>query len=174
MDQNRRPSAFLLERCECLGRVFDYFLAPFRGRYVTLDEILVVFLSQIAFWEWELDNLIYVFTTFDDRATAWEHDNGFGLASALKERGIWVRPGAVKNLKKVRQARAGQRAEVVAPIPELNRVIDRWNELLGLCEERILVPADARAEAVALGAHVLPDLGRFRKTRLADPNSPKT
>jgi hypothetical protein len=74
VDQNRRPSLYLEERCEGLARVLDFFLAPHRSRAPGPKEMLIVFLSQLGFWEWELDNLIYAFTTFDERATAWEHE----------------------------------------------------------------------------------------------------
>ena len=74
--QNRRPSAYLRERCETLGRVLDFFLAPHHGQSAGLDERLVVFLSQIGFWEWELDTLLYAVATFRERAQAWEHAGG--------------------------------------------------------------------------------------------------
>ena len=66
MDQNRRPSVYLQERAEDLWRVLDFFAAPHRGQ-APAREMLVVFLSQLSFWEWELDNLIYAFTTFEER-----------------------------------------------------------------------------------------------------------
>ena len=92
MDQNRRPSVYLQERAEDLGRVLDFFLAPHRGQAPGPKEILVVFLSQLGFWEWELDNLIYAFTTFRERATAWEHENGFGMANALRAGAFGLEP----------------------------------------------------------------------------------
>ena len=99
MDQNRRPSVYLQERADDLWRAFEFFTAPHRGQSPGAKEMLVVFLSQLGFWEWELDNLIYAFTTFEERATAWEHENGFGIANAAgavrgrqgDERFQWVR-----------------------------------------------------------------------------------
>lgn len=132
MDQNRRPSIYLQERAEGLARLLDYFTAPHRGQAPGSKEMLVVFLSQIGFWEWELDNMIYAFTTFEERATAWEHENGFGLANALRTKGIWIQTGAVKNLKLKRQARSGRRREVFAPVASMNQVIAQWNDLLSL------------------------------------------
>lgn len=127
-----------------------------------------MFLSQIEFWEWELDNLIYASRTFKDRATAWEHENGFGIGNALRTRGIWVQTAAVKDLKRKRQARSERKREVVAPVDSLNRVIRQWNELLGLCEERVLIPLEEREAAISSGAQLLHDLSRFRKPLLAD------
>jgi hypothetical protein len=168
MDQNRRPSVYLQERADDLGRVLEFFLAPHRGQSPAIDEMLVVFLSQFGFWEWELDNLIYAFTTFAERAQAWTHENGYGLGNALRAHGIWVRQSAVKDLKEKRQARSGRRAAVYAPVPHLNAVIRKWNEMLDLCEQRLLVPPRDREEAVQLGAQLLPDLSRFRKALLTE------
>src|SRR5262249_7018435 len=166
VDQNRRPSVYLQERAEDLGRVFDFFLAPHRGQSPGPKEMLVVFLSQLGFWEWELDNLVYAFTTFKERATAWEHENGFGIANALRTRGIWVQPAAVKDLKLKRQARSGRSAQVVAPVERLNTVIQQWNELLSLCEQRVLLPPGELQEAIQSGAQLLPELSKFRKPLL--------
>ncbi len=168
MDQNRRPSVYLQERAEDLGRVFDFFHAPHRGQSPGPKEMLVVFLSQLGFWEWELDNLIYAFTTFEERATAWEHENGFGLANALRTKGIWVQAAAVKDLKLKRQARSGRKREVFAPVGSLNHVINQWNELLGLCEQRVLIPPEERQEAIHSGAQLLADLSQFRKPLLPE------
>jgi len=151
-----------------LAQVLDFFLAPHRGQSPGIDEMLVVFLSQIGFWEWELDNLLYAFTPFDERSQAWDHENGIGIANALRTQGIWIRLTAVKGFKARRQARAGRRRAVFAPVDELNRVIGRWNQLLDLCEERVLVGPAERQEAVALGAQVLPDLCKFRKAPLGE------
>jgi hypothetical protein len=168
VDQNRRPSIYLQERAEDLGRVLDFFLAPHRGQAPGAKELLVVFLSQLGFWEWELDNLIYAFSTFEERATAWEHSNGIGIANALRTRGIWVQLSAVKNLKLKRQARSGRQRGVFAPVASLNRVLAQWNELLGLCEQRVLIPPEERNAAIHSGAQLMPDLSRFRKAPLAE------
>jgi hypothetical protein len=130
--------------------------------------MLVVFLSQLGFWVWELDNLVYAFTTFKERATAWEHANGFGIANSLRTRGIWVQAAAVKDLKLKRQARSGRQRRVFAPVASLNKVIQQWNDLLGLCELRVLIPREERQEALQSGARLLPDLSKFRKPVLAE------
>jgi hypothetical protein len=166
-DQQKRPSVYLVERCQELGRVLDFFLAPHQGQTPALDERLVVFLAQIGFWEWELDNLSYAFTSFAERSTAWEHESGYGIANELKARGILVRLSAVKDFRDKRVARAERRRRVVAPTRELNRVIGIWNALLDACEERVLVPRADRERAVELGAQLLADLSRFRKAPLA-------
>jgi hypothetical protein len=168
VDLNRRPSVYLQERAEGLGRVLDFFSAPHRGQAPGAKETLVVFLSQIAFWEWEVDNLVYAFTTFDDRATAWEHENGFGLANALRTKGIWVRTAAVAGLKLKRQARSGRRGGVFATVASLNKVLTQWNELLSACEKRVLIPAEEREAALQSGAQLMPDLARYRKAILAE------
>jgi hypothetical protein len=166
VDQQKRPSVYLLERCRELGRVMDFFLAPNQGRTPGLNERLIVFLSQLDFWQWELDNLVYAFTTFSERACAWEHESGIGIANELRTRGILVEVAAVKDLKRKRQARAERQWRVVAPVQELNAVIALWNQVLDACEDRVLVPLEERQRAIALGAQVLPDLSGFRKELL--------
>jgi hypothetical protein len=168
VDQNRRPSIYLQERVEELGHVFDFFTAPHRGQSPGAKEMFVVFLSQLGFWEWELDNLIYAFTTFEERATAWEHENGIGIANALRTKGIWVQMAAVKNLKLKRQARSGRRRGVYAPVDSLNKVIKQWNDLLDLCEQRVLIPPEERENAIRSGAQLMADLSKFRKTLLPE------
>lgn len=166
MDQLRRPSIYLQERAEGLGRVLEFFLAPQRGQSPGPKEMLVVFLAQLGFWEWELDNLVYAFQTFAERAEAWEHENGFGIANALKTRGLWVQTAAVKDFKARRQARASRKHAVFAPIQSLNQVNAQWNELLELCEQRVLIAGEERALALVSGVQMLPDLAPFRKAPL--------
>jgi hypothetical protein len=89
--------------------------------------------------------------------------NGFGLANALRTKGIWVQAAAVKDLKMKRQAGSGRRREVFAPVESLNKVITQWNALLELCEERVLIEAEERVVVLRSGVDMLPDLGRFRK-----------
>jgi hypothetical protein len=168
VQQNRRPSIYLQERCDDFARVLEFFTAPHRGGAPGATEMMVVFLSQLAFWEWELDNLIYAFTTFEERAQAWEHESGFGIANVLRTKGIWVQSGAVKNLKIKRQARSGKRRDVFAPVESLNKVITQWNDVLTLCEERVLISPEERDVAKQSGAHILNDLSKFRKAPLAE------
>src|SRR5262245_36951799 len=151
-----------------MARVLEFFLAPHRGQSPGIDEMLVVFLTQIGFWDWEMDNLIDAFAGFDERSQAWDHENGYGMVNALRTQGIWVRLSAVKGMKQKRQARAGRKRGVYAPVDQLNRAIDQWNQLLDLCEQRVLVPAEDRREAVALGARLLADLSKYRKKPLAE------
>jgi hypothetical protein len=168
VDQNRRPSIYLQERAEDLGRVLDFFTAPHRGQAPGSKEMLVVFLSQLGFWEWELDNLIYAYTTFEERATAWEHESGFGIANVLRTKGIWVQTAAIKDLKLKRQVRSGRQREVFAPIAALNKVIVQWNDLLKICEQRVLIPAEERDVAMQSGAQLMADLSKFRKALLVE------
>ena len=168
MHQNRRPSIYLQERAEDLGRVFDFFTAPHRGQAPGAKEMLVVFLSQLGFWEWELDNLIYAFATFEERATAWEHENGFGIANVLRTKGIWVQTAAVKDLKLKRHVRSERRRGVFAPVASLNKVIAQWNDLLRLCEDRVLISSEEREAAMQSGVQLIPDLSKFRKPLLSE------
>jgi hypothetical protein len=163
MERAQRPSVYLEEKCDTLGHVLSFFCAEQTGFAQTRAEKLVVFLTQIDFWEWELDNLIYSFATFAERSKAWEHQNGYGMVNALRARGIPVRVGAVKDLKERRQSRSDKVRRVVSPTTRLNEVITQWNQVLELCEEKVLVPAEERQRDIELGAQFLPDLSRYRK-----------
>src|SRR5262245_44105229 len=169
MDQNKRPSVYLQERCDSVEQALTFFLEAHHGQSTGMDERLVVFLSQLAFWEWEVDNLVYAFTSFAERARAWTHTNSYGLAEALRTRGLLLRPAVVVKLKEKRQARPDRRGGVFAPVARLNQVLARWNQLLDLCEERLLAPVEERQEALRLGAAVEPDLSRWRKEPLPAP-----
>jgi hypothetical protein len=131
-----------------------------------LQERLVAFLVQIDFWDWEMENLIYSFGSFAERSQAWEFESGQGLANGLKSRGIWIRFGAVKGIKGRRKSRGHFATRVVAPVDALNSLIEKWNALLAACEEHVLIPGDERQRASELGAYVLLDLARYRKTPL--------
>jgi hypothetical protein len=166
MEREKRPSVYLEEKCHALSQVLDFFSAPPSALLQSLDEKLVVFLSQLEFWEWELDNLIYSFTTFVDRVKAWDQYSGRALVDSLKGRGIPVRVSAVKNLNEKRMARKERVRQVEAPAAQLNDVIEKWNNLLRACEQRVLVPEDERQRSIQLGAQFLPDLSRYRKAVL--------
>ncbi len=66
-----RPSVYLLNKCEAVDKVLDFFLAT-EGSYCrTLAEKRAVFLAQIDFWDWEIENLIFSFDSFMERVKAW-------------------------------------------------------------------------------------------------------
>ncbi len=172
MRENKRPSVYLEEKCAALDQVLDYLNqgSSLRPRV----ERLVALLVQIDFWDWEMDNLIYSFTSFAERAQAWEFENGQGLANGLKTRGFWVRFGAVKGIKSRRQwvtMHWGSASQVIAPWTALNALIEKWNQLIAACEEEVLIAREERERAASVGAHILLDLSRYRKLRVSAPNA---
>ncbi|MBV8576982.1 MAG: hypothetical protein JOZ58_18335 [Acetobacteraceae bacterium] len=72
----------------------------------------------------------------------------------------------MKDLKIKRQARSGHKRGVMAPVASLNKVISQWNDLLRLCEERVLIPPEEREAALQSGAQLMPDLSKYRKAAL--------
>jgi hypothetical protein len=163
VDYNKRPSVYLVEKCETLQTVLNFFLNEDATHGRTANEKLLVFLLQLDFWEWEVDNLIYSFESFATRAASWEHENAYGFVNVLKNRGIAVNIQALGNLKGRRQDRAKWASRVIAPTESLNNVLAKWNELITRCEERILVPKTERSKMAEWGIELLPDLSRFRK-----------
>lgn len=85
----KRPSVYLEEKCEGLEKVLDFFLDRQGKLFKPADEKLLVFLHQLDFWDWEIDNLIFSFDNFEERSKAWETK---GLAEYLNNRfGILVK-----------------------------------------------------------------------------------
>jgi hypothetical protein len=170
-----RPSVYLEEKCEGLEKVIDFFLSSKGGLLKPADEKLLVFLHQIDFWDWEIENLIFSFDNFEERSRAWETTGG--IAAYLNNRfGILVKNKTADRVELDRRYRevrrrykewwnpdAAKKNEVYAPWEKLVKVVDKWNQLITLCEERVLVAEKHRKTAADLGAQVLPNLDKFRK-----------
>lgn len=163
MRKHERPSVYLEEKCANMQRTLGFFLDGSHNRCI--NEKLVTFLSQIDFWDWEIENMIFSFTNFEERSKAWESRQGF--AEALRnEHGILLRRGIEGDWLWKRGWRSKATTEVYAPFGHLNEVIKRWNKLLRTCEERVLVNEDKLENYTKLGAQVAPNLDKYRKKEL--------
>jgi len=152
-----RPSRYLIERIEAMERVIDFFATVSAG--VALKEKQAVFLAQIDFWDWEMDNIVYACEQFRVRAQAWNVSHG-RLNDLLEGRGFLTKPRLV-----VRYPWHEPKA-VVAPFENLNRLVRAWNELLESaekhcvnekraanvkrCDGEVVMPVDFRKEEVAM------------------------
>ena len=158
-----RPSVYLLKKAECLLEAINFFLGSGRGTWASAAEKRLVFLSQIEFWEWEVDNLVFSFESFAERSVAWE--NVDEIRKQLARLGISARSKVLHGLEVDRRWSKWYRQQqdpVVAPMEALGSVVSRWNELLDLCEKKLLYPtAD---EAIKLGAAIVADLAKYRKS----------
>jgi hypothetical protein len=165
MDLPTRPSNYLAAKADALSQVITFFK---KGDGTA--HLLAVFLAQIDFWHWEMENLIFSFDTFEQRARAW------GKAHDLHE--MVSARFAVKRQKLERaeqhrkwlqwigldlRSREGHdlRSRVYAPYDKLNEVLDEWNDLLFLTEQR-LMPSEVRDYARKFNLQVETDLARYR------------
>lgn len=147
-----KPSVYLTEKCQVLKKVLTFFLDSTSGYCRSVTEKRVVFLAQIDFWDWEMDELIFSFDQFDERSKVWQSE--VSLTDSLANRGILVRNSVLRDISEKRWRREVRyrpvldndeityvRPEteyVTAPLDELNVVIRRWNKLLEMCEQNVL------------------------------------
>ncbi len=105
------------------------------------------------------ETLLFSFDNFKERSAAWE--DLINPIDQIKDNfGILVKP---KVGEAVIYDRCRQEPDIVPPWAELNKVINKWNNLLEYCEERILVGEKTRNNAVNLGVDVLKNLDKYRK-----------
>jgi hypothetical protein len=132
----QRPSGYLEERCEALERVLDSYLAAEQASTPSSDDLLLHFAGQLPFWNAELEVLIGSFDEFEKRSQSWQSERG--LEEALRTQGLYVNSRALKYLKKKQGDKKSGSTKVVAPFARLNRVIEKWNHLLSLVNERLV------------------------------------
>ncbi len=155
-----KPSVYLVEKCETFSNVLGYFLAA-KGSYKKpINEKLLVFLAQIDWWDWEIENLIFSFDNFVERSKLWK-TMGDLPEKVFKDFGVMVNPKVGDKIIYDRAYRV--EPEIVAPWEDLNVVIDKWNRLVAYCEERLLADEKVRKSAVDLGAGVR-DLSKYKKS----------
>ena len=124
-----RTSLYLVRRAEALLGSLRFFLNdtgnPLARR--------LVFLAQVDFWEWEMENLIYSFTNFAERSKSWQSPEH--LKDKLWTAGVLVDAKLSASIKwrhgmwHVR--REGRR---VAPAELLAEAVKEWNQLIDLAE----------------------------------------
>lgn len=130
-----KPSAYLTGKCECLERVIDFFLSKNGGFCRTVKDKRTVFLSQISFWDWEMDELIYTVTSFGERAKSWESVGS--MRESLVQTGILVPQSLLDKIESDRgwHYRQLEGNVVTPPTDSLKIVIDKWNQLIAICED---------------------------------------
>lgn len=149
MKEEKRPSVYLLNKCQAISTVLDFFLSG--SEKYSATERRVVFMSQIDFWDWEMAELIFSFENFKERSIAWKTEK-YDFLKLLHKNKILLQNTSVWHWP---------REEVVAPIAELNATIKKWNKLIDLCEKLM----DKRA--VENDPALLKNLDKFRKKELA-------
>lgn len=157
-----KPSLYLLDKCENLEKVLNFFRGE-KGSFNSPGiQKRLVFLAQIDFWDWEMDELIYSVSSFDERSKVWL--SSLDLVQALGKEGMMIKNAVLEKITWITDRHWDEKKVTVAPVERLNQVIDKWNKLLNLCEESLF---DKQVKnAVELGANFKKDLSKFKKTPL--------
>lgn len=158
-----RPSVYLVEKCQALEKTLQFFVSSYGG---SLVERRLTFLAQIDFWDWEMDELMFAVQNFSKRAQAWIAGKG-SLDILLKKQGFVVKTKKLENALIDRHWVTKYRQQVKAPIRQLNKVIEKWNELLVLCESLL------QKDLERYGVVAEKDLSKYRKKEVDPDEYPK-
>lgn len=139
--KKERNSEYLLNKCKNLQNSLTYFTL---GDSKTRAEIRrIIFLAQIDFWDWEIEELIFSFQNWKIRSKAWEgctaeifkmlKDNNISLKlNEMSSIDYWV-----KNRYYDINSKYNEVEVVIPPKEELLKTINIYNNLLILCEKEI-------------------------------------
>lgn len=159
--EKSRSSQYLVEKCLALRQALEFFSKSGGRAGHGVEDRLMVFLAQIDFWEWEVDNLVYSFTTFCERQDAWEDPT-----KAIRLKGFACRPRCVAKASWANYARrySGRVTEVTAPLDALNDCLKQWDSILTECKERVL--SEQRIEQYRNIGASLVSIEKYRKGRM--------
>lgn len=165
--EKEKPSAYLVGKCECLATVVDFFASNNGGYHRSVKDKRTVFLSQIDFWDWEMDELIYSVSSFSERSKAWESCST--LRESLSKLGIPVDPAVVYKIESDRGWNTYflGKNNVVPPTEALNAVIKKWNKLLKVCEDTLLMDRKQLANLEEMGCQFVQNLDKYRKKEIS-------
>jgi hypothetical protein len=151
-----RTSLYLVRRAEALLGALRFF-ANESGNPMARR---LVFLAQIDFWEWEIENLIYSFTNFSERSQSWQSPQH--VKDKLWEIGVVV---DLKLSGRVRWKRGMWRVQQegrrVAPVELLADTVETWNKLIDLAEMHFVRPVRDKIERFNIQARK--DLQHLKK-----------
>ena len=161
--EKEKPSVYLAGKCECLAKVVEYFANNSGGFCRSLKDKRTTFLSQIDFWDWEMDELIYSVESFTERSKAWESSGT--MKECLAKLGIPVDPAIVYKIESDRgwNIYALGKNQVVAPVEALNNVIKKWNKLVKLCEDTLLMERKEVISLGEMGCQLIQNLDKYKK-----------
>ena len=162
-----KPSAYLVGKCECLGKVVDFFASNSGGYCRTVKDKRAVFLSQIDFWDWEMDELVYSVESFEERSKAWE--TAGTLRECLAKLQIPVDPAILYKIESERgwNVYTLGKNQVTAPYEALNDIIRKWNKLLDICESTLLLDKKEIMKLTEMNCNFIPNLDKYRKKERA-------
>lgn len=164
-----RNSAYLEQKALGLQQALKFFLASSHGQ--GREERLLAFLDQIDFWDWEVEELMFSFKNFAERAEAFSTTTPGERAAT---QGILVKDAKARDLQFERRYAAtmernyGMRTKghvpVVAPEDALEATLATWHDLLTAAERSVMATPGTVENAVRAGVTgYQKDLSKFRK-----------
>ena len=159
---NERTSVFLESRVTQLRQVVEFFSAK-SGAAGTRR--LLVFLTQIEFWNWEFDCLRYAAEGFAGRAVGWRTPPS-GVEEGLIELGFRVKRHALDAVKDELRTQPSSVASVSVPRKQYDALVVEWNGLLTRAQD--LFDEGRITHDVGTGASIKADLAGYRKRPLQD------
>lgn len=158
---NERTSVFLESRVAQLRQVVAFF-ADKPGAAGTRR--LLVFLTQLEFWNWEFDCLRHAAEGFAGRALGWRTPAS-GVEAGLVESGFRVKRHVLAEVREELREHGGSVASVFVPRKQFNALVAEWNALLARAED--LFDERRLVDELATGASLKTDLAAYRKQPLA-------
>lgn len=135
-----KPSIYLKTKAEALYNSLDYMIQSSGSKSIV--EKTVVFLAQIDFWDWEMEELIFSFKNFEERSKVWDSTD---VNNLLSKNNFAINKKTISKLQDLFYSKDfayriyGQRREkVVAPYEILNKTIKKWNDVLDECKHRLM------------------------------------
>ena len=154
---NERTSVFLETRVDQLRQAIEFF-ATKTGAAGTRR--VMTFLTQIEFWNWEFDCIMYAMESFGSRSLGWRTPAS-GVEPALIELGFRLKRRILEQAKEEVRSHGSAVATVSVPKRKYNAMVAEWNALLERGEDLF---DTGRLEAdSSFGATLQSDLARFRK-----------
>jgi hypothetical protein len=153
-----RTSLYLTRKAEALLGALRFFHESGGGSDTALQRRLE-FLAQSDFWEWEIDNLIYSFTNFQERSKTWQ--SAAHATAKLGSLGIVIHAKVAQKVKWKGRWQVDARTRRVAPIEMLREVVELWNLLVDAAEAQFVSPMRGQAERWSIRA--LTSLRHMRK-----------
>lgn len=148
---SKRNSVFLEDKTKALKQSLSFF-ANANKRAKT------IFFSQVDYWEFEIDLLIYSFQTFTERQNCWRSSEQI-KQNFLKNK-IPVKNSFWQDIPNQNTS------NVVAPIELLNETIDLWNSLVSHCEKYLMSEKEIQ-RAIECGASFISNLHHMKKSHLS-------
>lgn len=116
-----KESKYLTRKIEAFDMAFKFFFV--KSREINATEKMLIFLANINFLDWEMENLIYFIINFEDRSKSFESYDD--VLSKIIKNGFLIKKSKIEDLKRDRRWKNKSKhftnkSKVVAPIDKMN------------------------------------------------------